>query len=115
MSFDVNLAGRVEEYFRCTIEDLKGVRQITACSRADLEVYRISFGYQRRKPLKNYLLMYDPQTKIITGCADGGFGYPPPNIRKRLLERLGGEGYEEQAGAYCWNNIDLEELITDGK
>lgn len=113
--FDADLAGKVEEYLRLLVCDLKGVRNMSACSRTDLKIYRISFGYQRKHPLQNYLLMYDPQTKIITGCAEGGFGYPPHNVRKRLLERLGGEGYEEQAGAYCWNNIDLENLITDGK
>lgn len=108
MPFEPEKIRDVEKSLGDLVRGTTGVRHIRGCSDPDLGCYRISFGYQRKKPLKDYLLIYDPDERTIVMCADGGIGTPPPNVRQRLLKRFAGKGYNESIWAYSWSNIDLE-------
>ena len=112
MAYDPAKTPIVEKHLGELVRGVKGVRNIRGCSDGELECYRISFGYQRRVPLKDYLLIYDPNESILTMCADGGIGRPPQNVRRRLLERLGGEKYKEEAWAYKWSDISIDILCN---
>lgn len=107
MSFEPEKVKEIERNLGDLIRGVKGVRHIRGCSDAELGCYRIFFGYQRREPVKNFLLIYDPLEKMVTLCADGGIGTPPQNVRQRLLQRLGGEGYNESTWKYNWMGVEL--------
>ena len=87
--FNPELAPQIEANLKSLIYGVKGVRHIRGCSNLELECFKVSFGYQRRKPLKNYLLIFDPEYSNLTLCADGGIGRPPENVRQRLFQRVG--------------------------
>ena len=105
MMFDSSKIRFIEERLRNLVSGAKGVRKIRGCSSNELEIYRISFGYQRKKPLKSYLLIYDSDERTITLCADGGTGLPPNNVRERLMKNLDGKNYREEPDAYSWVNV----------
>lgn len=108
MGFDSEKVLAVERELGDLVTGIKGLRKIKGCSNLELQTYRISFGYQRRKPFKIYLLIYDPEIESIRLVADGGIGRPPENIRQRLFEELGTENYSDDGpNAFKWDNIKL--------
>ena len=116
MKFEIDKVNEIERSLDDLVRGVKGVRHIRGCSDIESECYKISFGYQRRDPLKDYLLIYDPKDQKLTLCADGGVGIPPQDVRKRLLDRLGGEGYGRSffgsIGSYFWEKMNINKIVN---
>jgi len=113
MPLEQDRVEEVELKLRDLVWGIKGVRHIRPCSKWGLGSYKISFGYQRKEPLRNYLLIYDPDVETVTLVADGGIFRPPGNVRQRLFDSLGRENYEESYKAFHWTGLTIEDLASD--